>query len=796
MSTPSDQLLCTLAATDVVVLHTLHFTMIYIVLGTVNRCCRRPEGATASRREKLISLLAYACMISFVWEAPAVYPTVVSPALRFLFGDFFDEYFWYRTRMDCWSSWLGVLFACVYPTILERRELLLDHRRWPFWAIGFVCTAMLAGWFAFWVATFSEPEAYLQWHRLIGCLPIPAYIFFRNVGPLSQYSLQPLEALGRVSLEAYLLQFHLLLSRQASEILYLVPNVSLPILNMIIVGALYIFGAQRCFFLTKGLRDALYSSKAEAVSVALTLGACVTASAAWMATQESIENGNATLSDSTPNIDAFVQRAYSTSSISSTACAQGMASSILETMVFSIIYASITGFGAFALWAAVARAHSHHRAAHHLAVRTHAASRSKSDSQQDLPHVDLQQIEEGSVAEVTEAEATVPEVATSKATAAPPPSEKATAGVLISGGTRIARLLPFRVLLPLGIFGAAVLVGQLPPAMPPPPPPVSPSSPAQPASAPPPLQPVRQNLAYEDPGSPAAGMWAGCPKAPNSTGIPPELRGLVNQHVVFVGDSVTHYQYIMLAAWIRTGRAQTRADTPSIAEPSAFDTWHGETGYYKLTNDVLGSPSLRGPTATGAYNPYESLDALRHNSLYPYVRLNRYFHHPDYCLRLTYIQSRGAHNPPLGAWGPTCNLVTPCPVAFPPLPVHRDADPVPEPTTWNAVAPDSWHYTVPDALTHHVAPLKPTLVVLGNEGLWSFRTDIHEMLASAAAAVGSSGKVLWRSIHSHRAGGGGHANDAAAQQAIATLQAAGHAQLAYFDAGVVTAPFKDALRSK
>ena len=90
MSTPSDQLLCTLAATDVVVLHTLHFTMIYIVLGTVNRCCRRPEGATASRREKLISLLAYACMISFVWEAPAVYPTVVSPALRFLFGDFFD----------------------------------------------------------------------------------------------------------------------------------------------------------------------------------------------------------------------------------------------------------------------------------------------------------------------------------------------------------------------------------------------------------------------------------------------------------------------------------------------------------------------------------------------------------------------------------------------------------------------------------------------------------------------------------------------------------------------------------
>ena len=74
--------------------------------------------------------------------------------------------------------------------------------------------ALFAVWAAVWYANASDQESYATYHRFVGTLPIWLYLIVRNLPCCIDYVCEPLEQLGTISLEAYLLQFHLLMTRQ------------------------------------------------------------------------------------------------------------------------------------------------------------------------------------------------------------------------------------------------------------------------------------------------------------------------------------------------------------------------------------------------------------------------------------------------------------------------------------------------------------------------------------------------------------------------------------------------------
>jgi hypothetical protein len=71
----------------------------------------------------------------------------------------------------------------------------------------------------------------------------------------------------------------------------------------------------------------------------------------------------------------------------------------------------------------------------------------------------------------------------------------------------------------------------------------------------------------------------------------PHISGL---RVAFVGDSLTRYMYLSLAAYLRRGRWMTKNDVPNFLEEKQFENWNS---FYNYTNRY--------------FQPYEQCDCFR-----------------------------------------------------------------------------------------------------------------------------------------------------------------------------------------
>jgi hypothetical protein len=100
----------------VVMLHTLHFVMVFICLFLASVLSRR-FGWSHTNREIALGIGLYFMLIIVVWEIPGLFQSTIEAACRALFGDFFAEYLTYRTTIDKWSSFAGLVFAAFYPNI-------------------------------------------------------------------------------------------------------------------------------------------------------------------------------------------------------------------------------------------------------------------------------------------------------------------------------------------------------------------------------------------------------------------------------------------------------------------------------------------------------------------------------------------------------------------------------------------------------------------------------------------------------------------------------------------------------
>ncbi|KAM3569655.1 hypothetical protein VYU27_008259 [Nannochloropsis oceanica] len=91
------------------------------------------------------------------------------------------------------------------------------------------------------------------------------------------------------------------------------------------------------------------------------------------------------------------------------------------------------------------------------------------------------------------------------------------------------------------------------------------------------------------------------------------------KHVVFVGDSVTRYQYLSLVSFLETGTWEEEEEEKSITFKGEWGSWNE---YYNLS--------------TSSLNGNEVCDCYREGSRPPYVE-NRYYTNEEKDLRVTFI---------------------------------------------------------------------------------------------------------------------------------------------------------------
>jgi hypothetical protein len=240
----------------VVMLHTLHFVMVFICLFLASVLSRR-FGWSHTNREIALGIGLYFILIVVVWEIPGLFQSTIEAACRAIFGDFFAEYLTYRTTIDKWSSFAGLVFAAFYPNI----KSMYVQQKFTSSNLGFLSIISFAA-FGFWLWAWrvhTAEEDYAQWHPYTGTLWVLSYVLLRNAYPgSSHYVSVPLEMLGTYSLELYLLQFHIYLAKKAARIMLILPPTDCAAgyhrgLNMALTTVLYIFAARCCFGATSAL---------------------------------------------------------------------------------------------------------------------------------------------------------------------------------------------------------------------------------------------------------------------------------------------------------------------------------------------------------------------------------------------------------------------------------------------------------------------------------------------------------------------------------------------------------------
>ncbi|KAK7250103.1 N-acetylneuraminate 7-O(or 9-O)-acetyltransferase [Aureococcus anophagefferens] len=258
-----------------VALATVHFGLIFLSLGAARlvggRCLGwaapdRKAGREARDAEKALGVVFMVVLTVVLWVPPLL-PGAQRDGARgtpyyYVFdcwlakiSDHTADYFWSRTRMDYLSSIHGLLFAAVYARFRDAWPAMAAAKKG---ALGVCAAAALA----VAVSVAKRPAyccdggaEYRKINAYVGPLWIPAYLLARNATPwLTNHVARPVEWIGMHSLEFYLLQFHVLLTRKSQLVLYVIPKESWGYTNMALVTGIYVAVCVKALELTNGLR--------------------------------------------------------------------------------------------------------------------------------------------------------------------------------------------------------------------------------------------------------------------------------------------------------------------------------------------------------------------------------------------------------------------------------------------------------------------------------------------------------------------------------------------------------------
>lgn len=180
----------------VVPLHTAAFFLVYVT-------CRFPQ--------KKLALVGAGLFLVLLFE-------IIKPPwgheIEFRFG------------LDKYSAWWGMVCAYGYKNIKHN------------WKSGSVGLVMLLTWFLGQHQS-EDKYAYNRWHPYVSIVPIVGYLLVRNCHPVLRKTHSSAMAwVGQITLETYVLQFHIFMCHNVQHILMFVPG--FPVVNCLIVGTLFV----------------------------------------------------------------------------------------------------------------------------------------------------------------------------------------------------------------------------------------------------------------------------------------------------------------------------------------------------------------------------------------------------------------------------------------------------------------------------------------------------------------------------------------------------------------------------
>lgn len=151
----------------------------------------------------------------------------------------------FRVNLDIWIVWLGMFTAYAY---IKAKELGIPSLPWFPSAVkaSVVLSTLAFGWF-FWFE-ISQPSkfAYNAYHPVVSFVPVLAFVVLRNAHPfLRSVNSKLFMFFGQISLETFILQFHLWLGGDTKGVLLVIPGTKWRPLNVVITSIIFVFVSQK-----------------------------------------------------------------------------------------------------------------------------------------------------------------------------------------------------------------------------------------------------------------------------------------------------------------------------------------------------------------------------------------------------------------------------------------------------------------------------------------------------------------------------------------------------------------------
>ncbi len=229
-------------------MHTFYFLMVYLTMYVYS-------STNTSKWGIRWKLMVVGLIIFIVWDVNGGIFDVLfawlgtEKTIGANNGSVWEYYF--RTSLDHWSSFLGMIFALNFPLAVQYFH---KAKGWPLLAAS-VAMGSLALWWLVYCYPL-EKMAYNLSHSYFAIIPLTAYIFFRNITPRVRSGVSmSLHDLGKTTLETYLLQHHIWLTSNAKTLLTIVPEH--PWINFALCTMLFFVVSKELYRLTMSLRCAL-----------------------------------------------------------------------------------------------------------------------------------------------------------------------------------------------------------------------------------------------------------------------------------------------------------------------------------------------------------------------------------------------------------------------------------------------------------------------------------------------------------------------------------------------------------
>lgn len=224
-------------------------------------------------------------LITILYETPGLFQTVFSPLKFMLSFEGKGLHEWeFRTGLDRYAAWLGMVCGYALPHFQKFMDSLETQPVWRQWAFtkAPITIALLAASWIWLVNVFNQDKFnYNKSHPYFEFIPILTWLWLRNCTlTLRNYHLSLFSFWGKVTLESYISQLHILLTRNAKAVLLIFPGHRL--ISMIVCTLFFGFASKALFDSTVKITDTLApmddartTIKRTGVAVCVGVGLCL-----------------------------------------------------------------------------------------------------------------------------------------------------------------------------------------------------------------------------------------------------------------------------------------------------------------------------------------------------------------------------------------------------------------------------------------------------------------------------------------------------------------------------------------